>query len=49
MMRGASSDVVGLVIPDIRNSFYSTIAHELSKIWERRDSSSCCRKPTTTG
>ncbi|MEV6324118.1 LacI family DNA-binding transcriptional regulator [Nocardia sp. NPDC051787] len=31
MMRGASSKVVGLVIPDIRNSFYSTIAHELSK------------------
>ncbi|OHV19216.1 LacI family transcriptional regulator [Parafrankia soli] len=34
MMRGASSDVVGLVIPDIRNSFYSTIAHELSKNME---------------
>jgi hypothetical protein len=31
MMRGASSDVVGLVIPDIRNTFYSTVAHELSK------------------
>lgn len=31
MMRGASSNVVGLVIPDIRNSFYSTIAHELSR------------------
>lgn len=31
MMRGASSSVVGLVIPDIRNSFYSTIAHELSQ------------------
>lgn len=31
MMRGASSNVVALVIPDIRNSFYSTIAHELSK------------------
>ncbi|WP_327118609.1 LacI family transcriptional regulator [Nocardia sp. NBC_01730] len=31
MMRGAASNVVGLVIPDIRNSFYSTIAHELSK------------------
>ncbi|GAA3798982.1 LacI family DNA-binding transcriptional regulator [Streptomyces phyllanthi] len=34
MMRGASSNVVGLVIPDIRNSFYSTIAHELSKNME---------------
>ncbi|AMB40328.1 MULTISPECIES: LacI family DNA-binding transcriptional regulator [Paenarthrobacter] len=32
MMRGASSNVVGLVIPDVRNSFYSTIAHELSAI-----------------
>src|SRR5919106_3052704 len=32
MMRGASSNVVGLVIPDIRNSFYVTIAHELSAI-----------------
>jgi DNA-binding LacI/PurR family transcriptional regulator len=31
MMRGASSNVVGLMIPDIRNSFYSTVAHELSK------------------
>jgi DNA-binding LacI/PurR family transcriptional regulator len=31
MMRGASSDVVGLVVPDIRNTFYSTVAHELSK------------------
>jgi len=34
MMRGASSKVVGLVIPDISNSFYATIAHELSKIIE---------------
>ncbi|TPQ22388.1 LacI family DNA-binding transcriptional regulator [Streptomyces sporangiiformans] len=34
MMRGASSNVVALVIPDIRNSFYSAIAHELSKNME---------------
>ena len=34
MMRGASSNLVGLVIPDIRNSFYSTIAHALSKCLE---------------
>jgi DNA-binding LacI/PurR family transcriptional regulator len=34
MMRGASSNIVGLVIPDIRNSFYVTIAHELSTIME---------------
>jgi DNA-binding LacI/PurR family transcriptional regulator len=32
MMRGAKSNVVGLVIPDIRNSFYFTVAHELSAI-----------------
>jgi LacI family transcriptional regulator len=36
MMRGASSTVVGLVIPDIRNSFHSTIAHELSKNMEEQ-------------
>src|SRR6478609_8908959 len=37
MMRGASSNVVGLVIPDIRNSFYITVAHELSTIMAARD------------
>lgn len=31
MMRGVSSNLVGLIVPDIRNSFYSTIAHALSK------------------
>ena len=31
MMRGASSNLVGFVIPDIRNGFYATIAHALSK------------------
>ncbi len=31
MMRGVSSNLIGLVLPDIRNSFYSTIAHALSK------------------
>jgi DNA-binding LacI/PurR family transcriptional regulator len=31
MMRGASSNLVGLIVPDIRNSFYFTIAHALSK------------------
>jgi LacI family transcriptional regulator len=31
MMRGVSSNLVGLIIPDIRNSFYSTIAHALSR------------------
>jgi DNA-binding LacI/PurR family transcriptional regulator len=35
MMRGVSSNLVGLVIPDIRNSFYSTIAHALSKCLEQ--------------
>lgn len=31
MMRGVSSNLIGLVLPDIRNSFYATIAHALSK------------------
>lgn len=31
MMRGVPSNLIGLVLPDIRNSFYSTIAHALSK------------------
>lgn len=31
MMRGVSSNLVGLIVPDIRNSFYSTIAHSLSR------------------
>ena len=35
MMRGASSNLVGLIVPDIRNSFYSTIAHALSMCLER--------------
>lgn len=34
MMRGGSSNLVGLVVPDIRNSFYHTIAHGLSKCLE---------------
>jgi DNA-binding LacI/PurR family transcriptional regulator len=37
MMRGVSSNLVGLVVPDIRNSFYSTIAHALSKCLEEAD------------
>lgn len=34
MMRGVSSRLVGLIVPDIRNTFYSTIAHSLSKCFE---------------
>lgn len=34
MMRGVSSKLVGLIVPDIRNTFYSTIAHSLSKCLE---------------
>lgn len=34
IMRGVSSNLVGLVVPDIRNSFYATIAHALSKCLE---------------
>ncbi|WP_433622162.1 LacI family DNA-binding transcriptional regulator [Nocardia sp. CA-120079] len=35
MMRGASSDVIGVVVPDISNSFYATIAHALSETLAR--------------
>ena len=31
MMRGARSTVVGLVVPDVGNSFYSTVAHALAE------------------
>jgi LacI family transcriptional regulator len=34
MMRGVSSNLVSLAVPDIRNSFYYTIAHGLSKCLE---------------
>ena len=37
MMRGVSSNLVGLIIPDIRNSFYSTIAHALSRCLQQAD------------
>jgi LacI family transcriptional regulator len=37
IMRGASSPVVGLVVPDVRNSFYSTVAHALSETLSERD------------
>jgi LacI family transcriptional regulator len=31
MMRGASSNVIGLLVPDVRNTFYSTAAHALAR------------------
>lgn len=31
MMRGVSSNLIGLLVPDIRNGFYSTAAHALSQ------------------
>jgi DNA-binding LacI/PurR family transcriptional regulator len=31
MMRGARSTVVGLVVPDVGNSFYSSVAHALAE------------------
>jgi DNA-binding LacI/PurR family transcriptional regulator len=37
MMRGARSTVVGLVVPDVRNSFYSTVAHALTETMSSRD------------
>lgn len=36
LMRGAPSTVIGLVIPDVRNSFYSTVAHALTESMGRR-------------
>lgn len=35
VMRGGSSHLIGLLVPDIRSSFYSMIAHSLSKCFER--------------
>ncbi len=35
MMRGASSDIVGVVVPDVSNGFYATIAHALSEVLTR--------------
>jgi LacI family transcriptional regulator len=37
MMRGVSSNLVGLMVPDIRNGFYSTIAHALSRCLQSAD------------
>ena len=31
MMRGASSEVIGLVIPDIRNGLFAAVAHSLAE------------------
>ncbi len=31
MMRGVSSNLIGLIVPDIRNDFYAAIAHALSE------------------
>jgi DNA-binding LacI/PurR family transcriptional regulator len=36
MMRGIRSTVVGLVVPDVRNSFYSTVAHALTETMRSR-------------
>jgi LacI family repressor for deo operon, udp, cdd, tsx, nupC, and nupG len=34
VMRGASSRLVGLLVPDVRNSFFSVVAYVLSKCFE---------------
>lgn len=34
VMRGASSRLVGLLVPDVRNSFFSMVAYTLSKCFE---------------
>src|ERR1700722_18474288 len=36
MMRGVRSTVVGLVVPDVRNSFYATVAHALASTVQER-------------
>lgn len=36
MMRGAPSTVIGLMVPDVRNSFYSTAAHALTQSLGKR-------------
>ncbi len=35
VMRGGSSHLIGLLVPDIRSPFYSMVAHVLSKCFER--------------
>ena len=35
VMRGGSSHLIGLLVPDIRSGFYSMAAHNLSKCFER--------------
>jgi LacI family transcriptional regulator len=37
MMRGVRSTVIGVVVPDVRNSFYSTVAHALTETMRTRD------------
>jgi DNA-binding LacI/PurR family transcriptional regulator len=37
MMRGARSTVIGLVVPDVGNTFYSTVAHALADTVSRHD------------
>jgi DNA-binding LacI/PurR family transcriptional regulator len=37
MMRGVRSTVVGLVVPDVGNSFYSAVAHALTETMRSRD------------
>lgn len=34
IMRGGSSHLIGLLVPDIRSTFYSTVAHVLSKTFK---------------
>ncbi|MFB4300505.1 LacI family DNA-binding transcriptional regulator [Actinomadura sp. NTSP31] len=36
MMRGASSRVIGLMVPDVGNTFYSTAAHALAQCMSRQ-------------
>lgn len=36
MMRGGSSNLIGLILPDVQNDFYASIAQELSGCCDRR-------------
>jgi DNA-binding LacI/PurR family transcriptional regulator len=36
MMRGNSSNLIGLILPDVRNDFYSSIAQALSESYDRQ-------------
>ena len=48
VVRGASSNLIGLVLPNIKSDFYATFAQVLSTCCEREDVVSRFRSPMTT-